>query len=177
MSAYPSGRLSDCIGRKPLVYAACLGMGAIYAVMPFFTDIRFVMFMGFLWVRLSMRYIGRIRSRVDYSQRACNCNVCYCICWTTFFEQGCFQWLFCCGRFCHCHRHTPRSKRGSAFPRGVGSVRLCWDDSWSSVWRGMSNLCPRCARIVFRNRLKALSIVLHACLFLAPECAVLPRPY
>ena len=49
VSAYPSGLLSDKFGRKPLVYAACLGMGAIYMAMPFFAKEETVMILGFCW--------------------------------------------------------------------------------------------------------------------------------
>jgi MFS family permease len=52
VSAYPAGLLSDRVGRKPLVYASCLGMGLIYAVMPFLTGLKVVMFFGFVWYAL-----------------------------------------------------------------------------------------------------------------------------
>lgn len=49
ISAYPSGLASDAWGRKPLVYMACLGMGAIYLFMPFFSGETLVMTLGFVW--------------------------------------------------------------------------------------------------------------------------------
>jgi MFS family permease len=49
VSAYPSGLASDAWGRKPLVYMACLGMGAIYLFMPFFSGEELVMILGFVW--------------------------------------------------------------------------------------------------------------------------------
>ena len=49
VSAYPSGLASDAWGRKPLVYTACLGMGAIYLFMPFFSSEELVMILGFVW--------------------------------------------------------------------------------------------------------------------------------
>jgi MFS family permease len=49
VSVYPSGVLSDRIGRKPMVYAACLGMGTIYALMPFVTSLEYVLICGFGW--------------------------------------------------------------------------------------------------------------------------------
>jgi hypothetical protein len=49
LSAYPSGVISDKVGRKPMVYVACMGMGIIYAVMPFVMDLPKVMAIGFGW--------------------------------------------------------------------------------------------------------------------------------